>query len=257
MNAFFDELKCGGPRDLAGRALYFEKEFGTLGEDCVRVGNVAFCYRTAVVDCVWMLYLWHFGFHSSLSPVTILKKGVDLGQQYFETVRDDLATASREIDWFHPYSEAILMASLCGRTDERRELSDRLHSGLVVEETAIPIEPTLGDFLLCLASSFQTSPMDVGDVEERLRSSRKKRPKLLLNAWDALNGDDRQKFVSAIEASTANFAKTTAEDDLPIGAIAVLESILVALADEHGWTDLGFETKTAARIVTRSSLGLT
>jgi hypothetical protein len=184
-----------------------------------------------------------------------MKKGLQLAREYFKTVQADLATASREIDWFLPYSNALLLSTLCGCADDRKYISGMLHPRLLVEEWAIPIEPALGDLALCLAASFQTSPMDVAAVEERLRSSRKKRPKLLLNAWNALNSDDRQQFFSAIEASTANFAKTTAEDDLPIGAVAVLESVLVGLACERGWCDLPFEIKTAARLVTRSSLG--
>lgn len=91
--------------------------------------------------------------------------------------------------------------------------------GLVVEEEAIPIEPALGDALLCIAASFQSSAMKTGTLVERLQKCCKRRPKLLFNAWQALQSGDR-----------ANFGKMTADDDRPLTAVAVLESSLAALA---------------------------
>lgn len=98
--------------------------------------------------------------------------------------------------------------------------------------------------------------MGTAPLVERLQKCRKQRPKLLFKAWEALQGADRPKFHSALADSTANFAKTTADDDRPRTAVAVQESILAALAYEHGWTDLEFELPVAARLVTHQSLGL-
>ena len=265
MNAFFDELKCGDPADLAGRVTYFEtKKFTTLGEDCMELKkeSVGFCLERTISSCVQTVYNWHFGFRGTLTPEQITAKGIHMAKKYFAHVGDDLAKAGpdmpwdEEIAWFEPYSEALLLATLSGDTKERTELSDYLHGNLVVEGMAIPTEPALGDVLLCIAASFQSTPMDTAPLEERLQKSRKKRPKLLFKALKALQSDDPSAFVSSIADSTANFAKTTAEDDLPLNAIALLESILVGLAYERGWTDLSFDLPIAARLVTRRSLEL-
>ena len=71
-----------------------------------------------------------------------------------------------------------------------------------------------------------------------------------------LQGGDREKFAAAIADSTANFAKTTADDDRPRTSVAVQESILAALAYERGWIDLEFGLPIAARLVTHQSLEL-
>ncbi|HEX7446064.1 MAG TPA: hypothetical protein VF306_00890 [Pirellulales bacterium] len=207
-----------------------------------------------------MIYWWHFGFRGNLKPRQILDKGVEMALTYFEVVSDRLAKArpkmhwTKEVAWFEPYSLALLMATLVGRTRERTRLSDHLHPNLAVETVAIPIEPALGDVLLCIAAPLQSKPMDIAPIKERLQKSRKQRPKLLLKTWQALQSGDRAKFASGLADSTANFAKTTADDDRPSTAIALEESILLALAEERGWTDLSFDLPIAARLVAHRSL---
>lgn len=110
--------------------------------------------------------------------------------------------------------------------------------------------------MLCIAASFQSREMDTAPLVERLQKCSKQRPKLLYRAWQALESGERQAFAKAIIDSAVNFAKTTAEDDVPLTAIALQESILVALAYERGWTDLSFELPIAARLVTHQSLEL-
>lgn len=265
MNDFFNELRCGDPAGLAGRVKHIEtKSFPTLGEDCMELDEemIGFCLSDSVNMCAQILYFRHFGFRGTLPVEQIIAKGIHMAKKYFAHVGDDLAKAGpdmkwdEEIAWFKPYSEALLLATLSGDTKARTEFSDCLHPNLVVEGMAIPIEPALGDVLLCVAASFQSTPMDTAPLEERLQKSRKKHPKLLFKAWRALQSDDPSAFASSIADSTANFAKTTAEDNLPLNAIALLESILVGLAYERGWTDLSFDLPIAARLVTRQSLEL-
>ncbi|HUY91861.1 MAG TPA: hypothetical protein VMV10_24180 [Pirellulales bacterium] len=182
---------------------------------------------------------------------------------YFDVVRDQLAKMTADTPWneqarwFEPYSEVLLLATLGGQTRERMQLSELLHPKLVVEDLALPhTEAAIGDLLLCIAASFQSSPMDTAPLEARLQKSRKRRPKLLYKAWQALQSGDSAKFSAALAESTANFAETTAKDDHPLTAIALQESILAALAYERGWTDLSFELPIAARLVTHQSLEL-
>lgn len=264
MNRFFEQLKCGNPKKLTEQVKSSERSFSTLGDDCRsdECVNKAACWRFHIIDCAWMIYRWHFGFRGKLPPQKIVTKGVEMGLTYFDVVRDPLAKAragmrwDKEVKWFEPYSLAVLMASLGGCMEERQRLSNFLHPKLVVEMVAIPTEPALGDVLLCIAASFQSKPMATAPLVERLKKCRKQRPKLLFKAWQALEDGDRAKFVSALADSTANFGKTTAEDDVPLTAVAVQESILAALAYERGWTDLEFELPIAARLVTHQSLEL-
>lgn len=264
-NPFFNELQCGDPKQEAYRVKELEtKKFPTLGEDCNSLGpqgNKPFCYKTCINSCIWIVYDWHFGFRSALRPQEVAEKGVEMALAYFGTVGERLAKATANMDWaeevawFEPYSQALLMATLAGRTRERTQLSDFLHPGLTVEKMAVPrIEAALGGVLLCIAASFQSSPMNTAPLEQRLKKSRNERLKLLFNAWQALQSGDRAKFAAALADSTANFAKTATGDDRPLTAIALLESILAGLAYERGWTDLSFELPIAARLVTHESL---
>jgi hypothetical protein len=263
-NSYFNEIKCGIPRKLQEQVNCFEKGFPTLGSDCRSDECIekAFCWQVHISGCTGMIHWRHFGFRGKLNPQQILDKGIEMAQNYFKVVADRLAKArpkmhwTKEVAWYQPYSQALLLATLAGRPRERTRLSDYLHPKLVVETVAIPIEPVLGDVLLCIAAPLQTKPMDSAPLQERLQKSRKKRPKLLFKAWQALETGDRAKFASALADSMANFTKTTAAADRPSTAIALEESILAALAYERGWTDLTFELPIAARLVTHQSLEL-
>lgn len=265
MNHFFNYIKCGNPAKLAQTTKVREEQFPTLGDDCrsEKCVNKASCWRFHVSDCVQMIYRWHFGFLGKLGPHEIAEKGVEMARAYFGVVSDRLAKMTADTDyseeaaWFEPYSQALLMATFAGCTNEREQFSDFLHPALTVEKMALPhTEAALGDVLLCVAASFQSSPMPIGPLEQRLQKCRKQRPKLLFKAWQMLQSGDRAKFAANLSDSTANFAKTTAEDDHPLTAVALPESILAALAYERGWKDLSFELPIAARLVTHQSLQL-
>lgn len=263
MNEFFNHLKCGNRVKLAEHVSSFERRFTNIGEDCKAQGLAGwFCYKRSLNLSAQMIYRWHFGFRGKLVPRQVLGKGVEMALAYFRLTGERLTAATpdtewtAEGDWFQPYCEALLLATLAGAKRERAQLSDCLHPNLVVEETAIPIERALGDVVLSVAASFQSRAMDTTTLVERLQKCRKQRPKLLYRAWQALESGKRQAFVAAITDSTVNFAKTTAEDDVPLTAIALQESILVALAYERGWTDLSFKLPIAARLVTHQSLEL-
>lgn len=265
-NPFFNELQCGDPRKLASGAKAREKEFPALGEDCEALGaqgNPEFCYRMCISKCTWIIYDWHFGFRGALRPEIAVKKGVEMALRYFKVGRDRRTNATETLDWIlgaawlEPYSEALLLATLAGSTRERTLLSDYLHSGLTVEKMPLKhSEAALGGALLCIAASFQSSPMDTVPLLKQMQKSRKRRPKLLIEAWQALRDGNQTKFTAALVDSTANFAKTTADDNRPVTAIALQESILAGLAYERGWTDLSFDLPVAARLLTRHSLDM-
>jgi len=263
-NPFFNELQCGAPKNLVYDLKAREKEFPTLGEDCEAIGaqgNPAFCYRMCLAKCAWIIYDWHFGFRGALRPEIAAKKGVEMSLRYFKLVRDQMAKATENPNWtegtawLEPYSEALLLVTVAGSTRERTLLSDDLYSGVAVEKMALKhSEAALGVLLLCIAASFQSLPKDAAPLLKRLQKSRKVRPKLLLEAWQALRDRNQAKFIAALADSTENFAKATADDGRPSTAIALQESILVGLAYERGWSDLSFDLPIAARLVTRQSL---
>lgn len=264
MNDYFNQIRCGDVKRFLESIAFFDREFPTFADNCKESRSADYCYATCINKCIWMIDLWHFGFRGAVTPKQVVDKGVEIATTYFGLVGDQLAECGQQpsstmgIRWFEPYSQALLLTTLGGRMRERTQFSDCLHANLVIEAAAAPDnDAALGDLLLCLASSFQSSPMDTSALQERIERSRKKRPKLLLSAWKALENNDKGKFASALADSTANFAKTSAEDHIPLTAVAYLESSLASLAYEHGWTDLSFELPIAARLVTHQSLGLT
>lgn len=238
MNRFLDYLKCGSPQSFADRVKVLEKQFPALGDECRGYPDMgaALCFAGCISRCVWMIYDRHFGFYGEVPAQQAMEKGVQMALTYFRFVGERLAKAragmrwDKEVAWFEPYSQALLMATLGGLTQERRQLSEFLQPKLVVETVAIPIEAALGDVLLCVAGSLQSSPMDTAPIAARLQKCRKQRPKLLFKAWRALEAGDRATFASTLADSTANYAKTTADDHRMDRAIALLESILATLA---------------------------
>ncbi len=263
-NPYFNELQCGDPKKLAYRAKAREEEFPALGDDCETLGlqgNPALCYRMCIAKCTWIVYDWHFGFRGALRPEIAAAKGVEMALRYFKVLRGGLTKATENLvssegaAWLEPYSEALLLATLAGCARERTLLSDDLQPCLTIETTSLKHrEAALSAALLGIAGSFQSSPMDMAPLLKRLQKSRQKRPKLLLEAWQALRNGNQTKFTAALVDSTVNFAKTTAADDQPRNAIALQESILAGLAYERGWTDVSFDLPIAARLVTRHSL---
>lgn len=266
-HSYFNELQCGDYKELTYRAKCLEEDFQTMGEDCESLGpqgNPAYCYRLCIDKCLWMLYDWHFGFRGATPPQDVVAKGVDMALKYFRLIADRLVTATANAEWmedaawFEPYSEALLLSTLGGYIRERTLLSDYVHLGLglATEKTTLSRnEAGLRDVLLCIAASFQSSPMDIAPLLKRLRKSRNSRLKPLLQAWEAIQSGHQAKFTGALTECIASFAKTAA-DNRPRAAIALMESILTCLAYERGWRNLDFELPIEARLVTRRSIDM-
>ena len=195
MNEYFEKLKCGAPQKIADRMKSLEKRVPKLGEDCLSEkcakANRPWCFQDCINTCAQLIYSRHFGFGGPALDSEDLE-GVELAQTYFSMVGDDLAKAggkrkrTDEIAWFEPYSETLLLSPLAGCTRPADANFRSAASDARCRRVAIPIELALGDVLLCMAASFQSSPMDTAPLQKRLKSSRKPRPKLLFKAWQSL-----------------------------------------------------------------------
>ncbi|TWT32081.1 hypothetical protein [Blastopirellula retiformator] len=211
----------------------------------------------AITSCMWGLTIRHFGFPYETPALAYCQKGLELAELYFNLVGPKILAAAPKVEWYTVSLRSFLLASLSNQHEVRTQFADYLVPQLQVEPMAIPEEPLHGDLLLVIASSMRSEPMNVTQQLTQLGNSRKKRPKLLLQAFHALQNDDQAKFTQSIIASTDRFVNSSAcENNVLLDATAKLESVLVGLAWEKGWQDLDFPFETAARLITHRSIGI-
>src|SRR5690606_37435801 len=110
--------------------------------------------------------------------------------------------------WFEPFRNGLLLVLLANRLDVVRSLADWTESWLVPEARAIPIEPLLGKWIITLISDFRSSPLAGKEaLEAELAKSRKRAPKLLFQAWQAVPGQNQKAFDKAFVTSVNHFDK--------------------------------------------------
>ncbi|MCZ2343731.1 MAG: hypothetical protein LC104_18335 [Bacteroidales bacterium] len=256
MNQYFELLKCGDAAVLASDAESYEADLDLeefLKDEPLDQGLLT----DAVNDCVCLAVLVHFGFIDHCSAKHWSGRGCDKIIEFFKQPHDEILENTSHLQWYNCYCKAYLLSCFCpqGMT-ARKAFSQFLQDDWQVEDAAIPIEPALGRIALLMASEHN----DQLSQEINIRNAKprwKKHAKSLLSAWNALKDGDQSRFVeSLIEAVAEHTRKTKDGPNTPMVAIAFVESAMLGRAYEKGWTDLKFPPETAARLVTRQSLGL-
>lgn len=251
MNKNFKLVPCGSQAELKKSIKLFEDDFKVAEPALESDPADLWGLSSAVNACFWPVAMWHFGFRTVQTPKDWSDKAMNVVHKFFSQPRGKILNSSEELEWFQSFVEFSLLSYFATDPMEcRSAFASFLRADFTVEETAVPIEPALGDIALLIASSYQNAKVSSNSTIARLKKSRKRRPKLLLQAWTAILEDDPESFQSAIEDSIGNFAATTAEDDTPITAIALLESILVSITIENKWSSLSFQEEVAARLLT-------
>ncbi len=257
MNSHFDILRCGEPEDLASRAAFCDQHWGDADE-WVRMdpSDLAMLALTAS-GCLWPVLLSHFGFRGEHSIEEWCGRGCDLTIEFFRQPHRKIIAATERFRWFECFCNVMLMSCFCPHGMPAREaFSQFLQDDWQVEITAIRIEPALGRIALLMASEYNEKLSQVVDIKNA-KPRWKKHAKSLLYAWNALKAGDQSQFIESLtEAVTEHARKTKGDENLPITAIAILESAMLGRAYEKGWTDLKFPPEIAARLVTHHSLEL-
>ena len=109
-----------------------------------------------------------------------------------------------EVDWFGPFSEGLALCLLLRRWADVEKLCDWVWEDLIPEYSGMGggLEDELALMYLIVANSLRRTEMPrIGEVIEKVRKCRRKRPRLLLEAWECELAGDDQCFQEAITKS--------------------------------------------------------
>ncbi len=139
---------------------------------------------------------------------------------------------------------------------------DRLLSWLDLDlqpEYLGPLEPEVGRFYILVASHFRNPPIhNIDRIVDEINRCHSKRPKLLLNIWQAIQAKSQSNFDQAMLESLSLFAKTKFNPKSAdfTEAIAIPESFLNLLAVRLGLRYPSLPDQLAARLITPESIGI-
>ncbi len=223
--------------------------------------------------CCGMLALKHLGYEIPEDPRVWLDRGFDVAVDYFcgdwwrgdpdATARMDKTPGNKLLKWFNAFSVGVLLGLLGERWDELAAVCAWVEPGLkpeplYMEDNPAGFEDDLGCVYLSIAASLRHDSMPgLAALEQKLRTSRILRPRLLFEAWEAARAGNQALFDEAFMKSLAQFVATAPRTPSPPTCWVAVHSSVVGLAAKR----LGLELpelppELDAVLMTRASLGL-
>ncbi len=222
-----------------------------------------------IVDCYGEMRIYtHGGIPSSATTPELPMKIFDqIHHHYFdkwyEPDGDDgpgmtKVQGNEKFAWYKMFSMSFWLCLTHDKHDLITQLADWTESWFEREWYPLPVDPLWAKTFLSIASDFRTKPLEGRDeMEEAIRKSLKKGPKLLLAAWNAARGGDQQKFEKALLESTKHSISTLYAEKLHIyDYILFGQSTLLAAARRLGLKVPDFGADIMAHIPTSESMGL-
>ncbi len=215
-----------------------------------------------------MQILTHLDFPSRSNGPELAQKIFGLiNHHYFDVwykPRSDEAKEMRKAkgnDGFRWYEMLSSTMWLCLMHDQKKLLSDIAdwtESWFEPEWLPIPVDPLWAKTYISIASSFRTKPLKgLEEMEDAIRKSRKKAPKLLLAAWDAARDGDQQKFEKTLLESIKHFISTLPSEQIHFFEfIAFGQSTVLAAARRLGMKLPDYGPEIMAYVPTSESIGL-
>lgn len=162
------------------------------------------------------------------------------------------------ISWFSPWAPAFWLSLLADGNDAIRLCADWTESWFTVGFPATDVDETLtAHVLISVASSFRTSPLaGREEMEAIVLKSRKKMPKLLLQAWVAARSDNQQEFESNLLLATQEFRRRQNKKEILTYLLPMPHAIVLAAARKIGMTLPQFPEEISCYLPTCESIGL-
>lgn len=180
---------------------------------------------------------------------------------YFDT--DDARSMKKSIKnkdftWYKMFSESLWLVLMIQDSEVLRILADWIEAWFEPEWLPQPVDPLWAKTYLSIAASFRTKPLKgQEEMEESIRKSRKKAPKLLFAAWEAARENDQASFEKALRESTQQFIKTVPQEVYSFRQVAAFgQSTVLAAARRLGMQLPDFDSSLMAYIPTSESIGL-
>lgn len=157
---------------------------------------------------------------------------------------------------------ALLLVTVADDWDKFRRICEALRAKFADPKMRMPEQPTAdaAQFWLMLASHFRTRKFPkLGNVLADFEKSRKKRYKLLWNAWQAIEAKSAERFQSAMVDSLQQFRSRSparAENLYDLRkVVAIPESILHAIALHQGLPPVDLPKRLTDYLITPASIG--
>lgn len=193
-----------------------------------------------------LLSLHHFGAERSVESSDILDLAVSLGIEFFEgdwwtQHKRDVVQLSREegnedLQWFEPFRLSFLFASLVNHKRLLQTLGQWPESWMQAEWRATPFPDGIEQLYFLLLTRF-----GLGDIASETAGIGDARIKSL---YEAIAKPRNGRLGAALNESLQRFAMTLkGKEVLPYEAIAIEETIIVALWRVYESTDLASEVE--------------
>lgn len=263
-------LGCKFDGSPAGWAVNYKKRFYGLGH--YPVGWIRQSVREGdIIQCLGMLAMHHLGYKIPVDPEDWLNRGFDVTIDYFcgdwwkgdedATESIDKTPGNEWIRWFNAFSRGLLLGLLSERWDEIAAVCGWVEPGLRAEALVVDdtedVEVELPQVYLSVAASLRPEPMPgLEALEKRVRESKKPRPRLLFQAWEAARAGDQSAFDEGFVKCLAHFAAVACKGPTPIHWVATHQSVIALAASRLGIKLPNLPPKLDALVMTRASLGL-
>lgn len=162
----------------------------------------------------------------------------------------------RSLKWLVPLQAGLLLGGLAGRWADVAKVCSWFDPTIEPEYSAGIVEEQLFLWYVGVACQLKPEPDDdVGTLFERVRAARRKRPRLLMAAWEAVMSIDQDAFDQAFPASVKHFV-SSADKKTKIARewVALDQSIVWLVAEQRGLRLPALSPKCAAAVITRQSI---
>lgn len=225
------------------------------------------CREGDLMASLDMITMAHLGFDIPVSVQQRLNEGFDVAVDYFvgewwkddETSKQRMDKTSDEFEpcWFNAFSTGLLLGLLSQRWDDVARICDWVDAELNTEYLGDDIEEQLVHLYKSIAAGLRDKPMrGIEQLEAKIKKSRKLRPKLLFQAWDAARNKNQAAFDETFIKSLEHFASTEGTGVIATDWVAPHHSVVGLAARRYGmkWPEL--PPKLEAVLLSPESLGI-
>lgn len=139
------------------------------------------------------------------------------------------------VRWLWAFFESATCCLVSGCHDDFCEIADWVEPTLSAEYLGGRDETEIGVLYVILCHDVLGKSLpNRSTLEEQIRSARARRPKLLLDAWNAALAENQSEFEKAFTAAVKDYGKRHKPKCLLVDAVAVHHSIIWMLASERG-----------------------
>jgi hypothetical protein len=219
----------------------------------------AFGFSFKLTAAANLLGMRHLQFAGAPKNDDFLHAGCDSAIAMFKFLA---APRNRElrVDHIESLSIGLLLAALANRWKDFDKLCELAPARLAtrIPEDVDNLTPQLVNAMLSFVSDFRkTKFVGLSKMEQVAWCGRPKRPKQLLNIWQAVRDEDSSAFLKALKASLTQFSKQERKAyyyNNPRSSLAIEESLMCLAAERRGMEIPRLDESLSDYLVTTNSI---